>query len=316
MKNFKLKKLVAIALAVMTIATVSPIGASAAWKQDSNGWWNTEGNSWSIGWKTIDNNWYYFGSDGYMKTGWVNDGGKWYYTASSGAMQTGWVSNNGSWYYLNASGAMQTGLVDVNSKTYYLSESGAMKTGNVTVNGVNYTFAASGEKINSSVVDQTKASTATNSTASADTSSTTTSGGSGGGSSSTSDSTTTASHPYYASLYGTWTIAKSIPSKMPETLSTSTIMPLSAFVGQKVIIDSNKISVSIKTLSNPTIKEGTMTSSEFSSKYNDTLKNLGISGDKVKYVHISNSNNYVDVFIADDNTVYTLVKGALFELEK
>ena len=59
-----------------------------------------------------------------------------------------------------------------------------------------------------------------------------------------------------------------------------------------------------------------MTSSEFSNKYKDTLKNIGISGDKVKYVHISSGGNYVDIFIADDNTVYTLVKGALFELEK
>ena len=51
MKNFKLKKLVAVALTVMAIATVSPVGASAAWKQDSNGWWNTEGNSYSTGWR-------------------------------------------------------------------------------------------------------------------------------------------------------------------------------------------------------------------------------------------------------------------------
>jgi len=59
-----------------------------------------------------------------------------------------------------------------------------------------------------------------------------------------------------------------------------------------------------------------MTSAEFSSKYNDTLKNVGISGTKVKYVHISSGSYYIDIFIADDNTVYTLVKGALFKLEK
>jgi len=307
MKNFKLKKLVAVALTAITIATVSPIGASAAWKQDSNGWWNTEGNSWSIGWKTIDNSWYYFGSDGYMKTGWINDGGKWYYTASSGAMQTGWLSNNGAWYYLNTSGAMQTGLVDVNSKTYYLSDSGSMQTGNITINGTSYTFATNGEKI--TTTNTTVANTTAQGTNETTVASGSSSGGSGGSSSSTS-------HPYYDSLYGTWTIAKSIPSKITETLSTTYGFPLSSYVGQEVIIDSNKISVSIKTISNPTIKEGTMTSSEFSSKYNDTLKNIGISGDKVNYVHISSGSNYVDIFIADDNTVYTLVKGALFKLEK
>ena len=54
MKIRKLKKLVAMALTLATVAAVSPVAASAAWKQDAKGWWNTEGNSWSIGWRQID----------------------------------------------------------------------------------------------------------------------------------------------------------------------------------------------------------------------------------------------------------------------
>lgn len=127
MKNLKLKKLVAVALVAMTITTVSPVGASAAWKQDSKGWWNTEGNSYSKGWRDINGAWYYFGSDGYMKTGWINDGGK--------------------WYFLKASGEMQTGTVDIDGKVYVLATSGEMQTGNVTIDGATYTFAASGEAI-------------------------------------------------------------------------------------------------------------------------------------------------------------------------
>lgn len=187
MKSLKLKKVIALAVAALTITALSPVGASAEWKQDSNGWWNTEGNSYSVGWRSIDNNWYYFDSNGYMKTGWVadagkwyfmqpsgsmktgwisdggtwyfaapsgemktgwvNDGGKWYYTAPSGAMQTGWVNDKGTWYFTSVSGDMQTGVVEVNGKVYYLAESGAMQTGNVTINGVVYTFAATGEAI-------------------------------------------------------------------------------------------------------------------------------------------------------------------------
>lgn len=187
MKSLKLKKVIALAVAALTITALSPVGASAEWKQDSQGWWNTEGNSYSVGWRSIDNNWYYFDSNGYMKTGWVadagkwyymqpsgsmktgwindggtwyfaapsgemktgwvNDGGKWYYTAPSGAMQTGWVNDNGTWYFTSASGDMQTGVVEVNGKVYYLAESGAMQTGNVTINGVVYTFAATGEAV-------------------------------------------------------------------------------------------------------------------------------------------------------------------------
>lgn len=187
MKKFKLKKIVAAVAVATTLATLSPIGASAAWKQDSNGWWNTEGKSYSIGWRSIDGAWYYFNSNGYMKTGWVNDGGTWYYMQSSGAMKTGWVNDGGTWYYLQSSGAMktgwvydggtwyylqpsgamktgwindngvwyfaassgamQTGVVEVDGKIYYLAPSGAMQKGNVIINGVTYTFALSGEAI-------------------------------------------------------------------------------------------------------------------------------------------------------------------------
>ncbi|MVX65627.1 N-acetylmuramoyl-L-alanine amidase family protein [Clostridium chromiireducens] len=187
MKSLRLKNLVAAAVVALTVAALSPTGASAEWKQDSNGWWNTEGSSYSTGWRTIGGSWYFFGSDGYMKTnwvndggtwyylqpsgamktgwvsdggkwyftdasgamktGWVNDGGTWYYTAASGAMQTGWVNDGGTWYFTAASGAMQTGVVEVEGKVYYLAPSGAMATGNVTISGVTYTFAASGEAV-------------------------------------------------------------------------------------------------------------------------------------------------------------------------
>jgi hypothetical protein len=197
MKSLKLKKLIAAVVAALTIATVSPIGASAAWKQDSNGWWNTEGSSWSTGWRSIDNAWYYFGSDGYMKTGWANDNGTWYYMQPSGAMKTGWVNDAGTWYYLQASGAMktgwvndagkwyfmqpsgamktgwvndggtwyftaesgvmQTGVVEVDGKVYYLAPSGAMQTGNVTINGTIYTFDVSGSAIGDKIPTPTLA---------------------------------------------------------------------------------------------------------------------------------------------------------------
>jgi hypothetical protein len=144
MKSLKLKKLIAVVVAALTIATMSPIGASAAWKENSNGWWNTEGSSWSTGWRSVDNSWYYFGSDGYMKTGWANDGGTWYYMQPSGAMKTGWVNDGGTWYYLQSSGAMKTGWVKDAGTWYYLQSSGAMKTGWVKDAGTWYYLQSSG----------------------------------------------------------------------------------------------------------------------------------------------------------------------------
>lgn len=187
MKSFKLKKIVAAAVAAMTIATITPVGASAQWKQNSTGWWNTEGSSYSTGWRNINNTWYLFGQDGYMKTGWANDNGtwyylqpsgamasgwvndngtwyitdasgamktgwvsdcgKWYYMSPSGSMSTGWVNDRGTWYFTNVSGAMQTGVVEVDGKVYALAPSGAMQTGEVTIDGIKYTFAATGEAV-------------------------------------------------------------------------------------------------------------------------------------------------------------------------
>ena len=67
MKKLKFKKIISNSLIVVSILALNQIGASAEWKQDSNGWWNTEGSSqWSVGWKEIDGKWYYFGQDGYM----------------------------------------------------------------------------------------------------------------------------------------------------------------------------------------------------------------------------------------------------------
>ena len=90
MKKMKLTKVIASSLAVAAMLTIYPIGASAEWKQNSNGWWNTEGSSWSIGWKELDGKWYYFGQDGYMAHDTAIDG---YELGSDGA----WIqaaSNN------------------------------------------------------------------------------------------------------------------------------------------------------------------------------------------------------------------------------
>jgi hypothetical protein len=99
----KLPKIITSSLVVTLILALNPIGTNAEWKQNSNGWWNTEGNSWSVGWREIDGDWYYFDSNGYMKTGWMQDGGKWYYLYNSGDMAINTTINgytldyNGVW---------------------------------------------------------------------------------------------------------------------------------------------------------------------------------------------------------------------------
>jgi hypothetical protein len=86
MKKFKLTKIIANVLVVASVLALNPIGVSAAWREDSHGWWFTEGNSWAKGWRNIDGSWYYFYSNGYMAHDTMIDG---YYLNSSGV----WTDN-------------------------------------------------------------------------------------------------------------------------------------------------------------------------------------------------------------------------------
>lgn len=86
MKKLELRKILASTMVAVSILALNPIGASAAWKKDTLGWWYTEGNSYATGWRLINGNWYYFYSDGYMASDTIIDG---YYLNSSGA----WTNN-------------------------------------------------------------------------------------------------------------------------------------------------------------------------------------------------------------------------------
>ena len=90
--------------------------------EDTSGWY-------AKGWYQIDENWYCFTGDGYMKTGWVKDRrtGNWYYLGNNGVMRhEQWVKYNGSWYYFREDGTMVTGTMEINGVTYHFSELGKM----------------------------------------------------------------------------------------------------------------------------------------------------------------------------------------------
>lgn len=129
MRNAYLKTILTTLIVTGTIMTLSPLEASASWRQNTDRSWNyIEGNEKVRGWKKISDLWYYFHSNGKMNTGWVYYNGSWYYNNSSGEMKTGWLKYNGSWYYLNGTGAMETGWINDNGKWYYADGSGAVQT--------------------------------------------------------------------------------------------------------------------------------------------------------------------------------------------
>ncbi|WP_027636909.1 N-acetylmuramoyl-L-alanine amidase family protein [Clostridium butyricum] len=329
MKGKMIKSFITGLALVLGISAASPICASAAWKQDSNGWWNTEGSSYSTGWKQIDGAWYYFASNGYMQTGWVNDNGSWYYLTnsgtmktgwindnnswyflnSSGVMQTGWINDNGSWYYTNESGVMHTGFLTLDNKTYYLNESGSMVTGDITLSGIKYSFDGNGEKIGLTTVETNESTNAT--TENEIVKDETTSGGGGGGSASGSNDSTFAS---YSDLYGKWAVKSYIKNSGMDTSLSSDQIDL--IVGEKFTVTKDKIYHTLYSVSNPTIDENILDNSEFKNKFGIDISNLGIKGDKVNCITISAEGKTGYVIVASNKSVYAIGKGAAFKLAK
>lgn len=88
MKGLRLTKIIASTLLTALVVVLNPIGTSAEWKQDNNGWWYKEGNSYAKGLRDINGKSYYFDSNGYMKTGWIQDSyyDTWHYFYQNGAM--------------------------------------------------------------------------------------------------------------------------------------------------------------------------------------------------------------------------------------
>ena len=137
----KTTKLLASLITVLTLFASTSVQANAEWKSDSTGYWYTSGSIYLTGWHSIDGNWYYFYSDGYMAHDcWIEG----YYLNSNGSMATGWIKESNDWYYLKENGAMATGWVYVKDKWYYLNSNGSMVY-NTTING--YRVGADGAMI-------------------------------------------------------------------------------------------------------------------------------------------------------------------------
>lgn len=108
MKRFK--KIIASFITLISLLAITPVVAHAEWKQDTTGWWYTEGSSWATGWTQIDGVWYYFYADGYMAKDTTIDG---YY-----------LNNSGTWTNSTNNNSYSSTSTNEQSQTVYVSDKG------------------------------------------------------------------------------------------------------------------------------------------------------------------------------------------------
>lgn len=125
-----IKRIITTLLTTTLLLGVTSIGASASWRQDSKGWWYTEGTGFTRGWKNIEGEWYYFDQSGYMKTGWIYDGINWYYMWNNGIMAKNtkvgdyYLGPNGVWDK-SASNTVGTTVSENKSDIVYIMSNGS-----------------------------------------------------------------------------------------------------------------------------------------------------------------------------------------------
>lgn len=92
MKMSRFKKIAVCFFIGGLVLAINTVIANAEWKKDSNGWWYTDGSSYTTGWKQIDNKWYYFypstDKKGYMAHDTIIEN---YYLDNNGAYSSGGI---------------------------------------------------------------------------------------------------------------------------------------------------------------------------------------------------------------------------------
>lgn len=152
MKKIFIRRLMALTIISSTLLITLPISANAEWKQDSNGWWNTEGKSWSVGWRQIDGKWYYFNNDGYMVHDTTIDGqykidnnGVWIQNTTNNVNNSTNTTNN-----IN-NGIINNGVININNSS--TTENTGKIVGWREIDGEKYFYDANGVKVISTWVN-------------------------------------------------------------------------------------------------------------------------------------------------------------------
>ena len=128
------------------------------WRKIDNHWYYFDSTSKAAdtSWQKVDGNWYYFDpTNAWAVTDWKKFNNKWYYFDPSNAWAvTGWKKLNNKWYYFDPSNAWAvTGWKKFNNKWYYLDLTNAWAlNGLQKINGNIYYFNANNEMVTNTIL--------------------------------------------------------------------------------------------------------------------------------------------------------------------
>ena len=69
---------------------------TGSWEKNKKGWRYLYQENYLTSWALINDSWYFFGMDGYMKTGWIHWNEKDYFCDETGAMLVNTVTPDGA----------------------------------------------------------------------------------------------------------------------------------------------------------------------------------------------------------------------------
>lgn len=117
---------------------------TTGWVNDDTGryYFSTLDGTMLTGLHPIENQIFYFDSEGRMQTGIHSvNGPTYYFSPQTGAMTTGWVTTDiGRYYFSTLDGTMLTGLHPIENRIFYFDSEGQMQTGIHSFDGLTYYF--------------------------------------------------------------------------------------------------------------------------------------------------------------------------------
>lgn len=115
----------------VSVQVSDPDNMEGEWTESEDGkdMWKYEDDTYATNtWKQIDEKWYAFDENGYLRTGFYEDENGKYYLNDSGERLSGWFESEGSHYYAGEDGKLQTSWIEVEGVRYCMDEDGKMMT--------------------------------------------------------------------------------------------------------------------------------------------------------------------------------------------